>query len=148
MTASLENVLFRAATKADIPFLLELRRQSMSAHLKASGVDPTDAERLERVMARFECAQIVSLEGEPIGLLKIDNEGNQWELVQLQILPAKQGAGIGSAILKELLAEAVKLNASINLSVLKANPARAFYERLGFHVTSEDAYSFRMHFGS
>jgi ribosomal protein S18 acetylase RimI-like enzyme len=148
MPASLENVTFRAATKADVPFLLELRRQSMSAHLKASGVDPTDAERLERVMARFECAQVVLLSGEPIGLLKIDNEGNQWELLQLQILPAKQSTGFGSAILKELLVEAVKANASINLSVLKANPARAFYERFGFHVTSEDAYSFRMHFGS
>ena len=146
MAASLENVQFRSATKADIPFLLELRRQSMSAHLKASGVDPTDAERLERVMARFECAQIVSVDGEPIGLLKIDNEGNQWELLQLQILPAKQNAGIGGAILKELLVEAAKANASITLSVLKANPARAFYERFGFHVTSEDAYSFRMHF--
>src|SRR5262245_58963596 len=94
-----QQLAFRAATEADMPFLLELREKTMSEHLRRSGVEPSESERYERVLARFDCAEIVLLAGAPIGLLKVARDGNKWDLIQIQILPEKQGGGIGGTIL-------------------------------------------------
>lgn len=143
----IDDLQFRPATEADIPFLLELRRHTMSAHLRASGIEPSEAERTERVMARFDCAQIVLVAGEACGLLKVAKDGREWDLIQIQIAPGKQGAGLGTRILRALLADAAAEGACVRLDVLKANPARGLYERLGFRVMGETKYSYEMQFG-
>jgi len=138
---------FRAATEADIPFLLELRRQTMSEHLRLSGVDPSDSERRARVLANFESAEIILLAGAQVGLLKVVRDPDNWDLVQIQILPEKQGGGLGSSILKKLIDDAVQAHVSVSLSVLKVNPARRLYERLGFRIVGENEQAYDMLYG-
>jgi len=75
MTDAIETLTFRPATEADIPFLLELRRRTMSEHLQASGIEPSESERRARVLASFDCAEIVLLAGAPVGLLKVERLG-------------------------------------------------------------------------
>jgi ribosomal protein S18 acetylase RimI-like enzyme len=140
----MNSLRFRPATEADIPFLLELRRQTMSAHQLASGVATSEEERLRRVKAAFHCAQVVMQADQPIGLLKVVRGGHQWELVQIQLAPAVQGKGIGTLLLNSLLGEARAAGASVHLSVLKANPARRLYERLGFAIVAEKESSYEM----
>lgn len=130
MTDTTQALTFGAATEADIPFLLELRRQTMSEHLRLSGIEPSESEQRERVLASFDCAEIILLSGAPVGLLKVVRSPDNWDLVQIQILPEKQGKGFGSTI----------------LSVLKANPARHLYERLGFRIVGENAQAYDMQF--
>jgi ribosomal protein S18 acetylase RimI-like enzyme len=142
-----EELTFRAASEADVPFLLELRRKTMSEHLRMSGIEPSEDERVERVLARFECAEIILLSGSPIGLLKVARDGKKWDLIQIQVVPEKQGTGLGSVILKKLLTEAVQSQAAVTLSVLKANPARRLYERLGFRIVGENDRAYDMDFG-
>ena len=142
-----EEISFRAATEADLPFLLELRQKTMSEHLRLSGVEPSESERSERVLARFDCAQIILLSGTPIGLLKVAKDEKQWDLMQVQLVPEKQGAGLGGKIVKKLIDEAAQLHASVRLSVLRANPARRLYERLGFRIISENDHAYEMQFG-
>lgn len=138
----------RPATEADIPFLLALREETMDAHLAASGVDihsgDPGAARLQRVRHRFDCAQVLLHAGEPAGLMKLVKSPGTWELLQLQLGPRLQGKGIGRALLDELLAEADAAGVDVTLSVLKANPARRLYERLGFVQVGEDAHEFHM----
>lgn len=67
-----------------------------------------------------------------------------WELVQIQIAPAWQGAGIGSHLVRALLEQARQAGAVVRLSVLKANPARQLYERLGFAVVAELDHAYEM----
>ena len=140
----MEALSLRPAVEEDVPFLLELRRQTMSAHQVASGVAPSDEERLRRVLTRFDCASVVLLGGRPVGLLKAVREGANWELVQIQLTPSLQGRGLGTRLLRRLVDEARRAGASLRLSVLKANPARRLYERLGFVVVGEDGHSFEM----
>jgi ribosomal protein S18 acetylase RimI-like enzyme len=146
MTSVVEKISFCTATEADLPFLLELRQKTMSEHLRQSGVEPSERERVERVLARFECARIILLSGTPIGLLKVSKDEECWDLIQIQIVPEKQGSGLGSGILKKLLAEAVQANACVKLSVLRSNRARRIYERLGFKVVGENAHAYEMQF--
>jgi ribosomal protein S18 acetylase RimI-like enzyme len=137
----------RAATPADVPFLIELRRLTMTAHQMASGVLPSDEERRMRVLARFDCAKVVCQNDQPIGLLKVVREGKHWEVVQFQLRPEWQRQGLGTKLLTVLVAEARSAGASLRLSVLKANPARGLYERFGFSVTEEKAHSITMQLG-
>jgi len=143
-----DQLSFRAATETDISFLLELRRRTMSAHQLASGLEPSESERSERVLARFECARIILLANEPIGLVKVARDGRQWRLIQIQIVPEKQGLGFGGWIIQNLIAEAMEAGASLKLSVLKANPARHLYERLGFCVVNTGHYVYEMQLGA
>ncbi len=56
-------------------------------------------------------------------------------LVDIALLPQFRGAGIGATILRNLQKE----NRKISLHVLKENPARHLYVRLGFITTDEDS---------
>ena len=134
----------RPATAADIPFLLDLRRKSMDQHLRASGASVSEADHLDRLMHRFDCADVLLQDGVPVGLLKVSRDGRDWTIIQIQLIPELQGQGLGADILRQIIAEAVAADASLTLSVLKANPARLLYERLGFVVESESEYEFNM----
>ena len=148
MTDTIDALTFRPATEADIPFLLELRRQTMSEHLRASGIEPSESERRARVLASFDCAEIILLAGAPVGLLKVVRGPDNWDLVQIQIVPEKQGRGFGSTILEKLLADAEQAHVTVSLSVLKVNPARQLYERLGFRIVAQNDHAYDMEFGA
>jgi len=134
----------RKATPEDLPFLVTLRHETMNPHLVASGVDQSEDEHLRRILVNFESAEILTQGYEPAGLLKVVRDGQLWELVQVQLLPSIQGQGLGTKLLKQLVSEAQAANASLRLSVLKANPARRLYGRLGFTVVAEKAHAFEM----
>jgi ribosomal protein S18 acetylase RimI-like enzyme len=139
---------FRQAVEADIPFLLDLREQTMVQHQLASGVEPSDDERVQRVMAHFEWAQIIMLAARPVGLLKVVREGSEWELVQIQLVPDLHGAGLGKKLVESVIADAREAGVSLRLSVLRENPARRLYERLGFVVFSEGPHAYEMRLGA
>jgi ribosomal protein S18 acetylase RimI-like enzyme len=50
------------------------------------------------------------------------------------MLPSDRGQGIGSEMLKQLVARARALYPAIVLTVRESNPAVRFYERLGFRI--------------
>ena len=54
--------------------------------------------------------------------------------LSMALLPGYRGKGIGTKLLRHLLAEAEKRYAAISLSVSESNPARRLYEREGFKV--------------
>lgn len=134
----------RPAADADIPFLLALRRETMDVWLDAGGASMSDETHLARLMYCFECADVLLQDGEPIGLLKVRRAPGVWEIVQMQIGNRYQGRGIGRLVLEELLAAADVAHVEVRLGVLKPNPARGLYERLGFVVVGEDADEYFM----
>ena len=134
----------RPATEADIPFLLSLRRETMDVHLAASGESTTDESHVARVMYYFDCSEVLLRNGEPVGLFKVRRLPGEWEIVQIQLIGRLQGQGLGRALLEEVLAEAAARHVDIKLSVLKANPARHLYARLGFELVGEDAHEYFM----
>lgn len=134
----------RPATQEDVPFLLALRQRTMNGHVVASGAEVSDAHHMARLMHRFECAEVLLHEGEPVGLLKVSRDPHEWVLIQIQLAPGYQGGGIGTGLLAEVVAEAERAGVDLTLSVLKANPARALYARFGFLVECESEFSYEM----
>ncbi|OXI65607.1 GNAT family N-acetyltransferase [Burkholderia sp. AU28863] len=126
----------RAASREDFPFLLTLRRLTMTEHLQRVGAPIDDEAHDRRIRANFDDAMIVCESAAPIGLLKVTRDAGEWHVHQIQILPARPGHGIGEAVLHALLTDAARMHVPVSLSVLHGNPARRLYERLGFRVVS------------
>jgi len=55
-----------------------------------------------------------------------------------------QRQGIGTEVMRRLIAEASPTGRAVELAVVKINPALRLYERLGFRVTHEDDHKFYM----
>ena len=110
----------------------------MTEHLQRAGAPTDDETHHRRIAANFDGAMIVcegaNADAQAIGLLKVTRAADEWHVHQIQILPSRQGRGIGEAVLRELLAEAARAHVAVSLSVLHGNPARRLYERLGFRL--------------
>jgi ribosomal protein S18 acetylase RimI-like enzyme len=134
-------IRLRPASAADLPFLLRLRQLTMTEHLQRAGIPADDESHRRRLAAHFEDAMVVcegaNANAEPIGLLKVTRAADEWHVHQIQILPSRQGQGVGEAMLRELLAEAARAHVPVSLGVLHGNPARRLYERLGFRLVAE-----------
>jgi ribosomal protein S18 acetylase RimI-like enzyme len=72
-------------------------------------------------------------------------DGVRW-IHTICIVPEHQKRGIGTEVIRSVIAEAGAQKMPLYLSVLKVNPARRLYERLGFEVIEETKHHFRMKF--
>ena len=138
------SIQFVQAHTADIEFLVNLRNETMSGHFRKLNLAHTLENMRERVLYRLDCAKIIIINGERAGLLKVIKEGEEWELCQVQINGKYQKQGIGNLIISEIIIEARQKGAQLKLNVLKTNPAKRLYDRLGFVVTKEGEYFYEM----
>ncbi|WP_084637690.1 GNAT family N-acetyltransferase [Paludibacterium yongneupense] len=132
-----QGITLRPARQSDESFLLDLRKQVMTEHLMRVGEATDDDAHLQRVRYCYTDAQIVLIGDVRVGLMKVCRSAQEWVLVQIQILPGFQGQGIGQHLLRVLLEDAKQYGVAVRLSVLRGNPARRLYERLGFCMESE-----------
>jgi len=93
---------------------------------------------------KLEEVRIISVDGNDAGWLQVTELPAEIRLQKFFILPQYQRSGIGSEVLSKLLATWRPTGKKIVLRVLKNNPARRFYERLGFTVIAEAGVVFRM----
>ena len=81
---------------------------------------------------------VVERDGDPIGRLYRHEEDGVLYVVDIALLPAWRGQGIGTALLRDVLAEADRRGVVVELHVEHWNPARRLYERLGFTQVAAD----------
>lgn len=144
----MHEIRLRAATEGDVAFLTDV----VVLATQAQGRWPEDADEASwragfadwtRQQVRGEVSgsttSVVEVDGVPVGRHRVVRGEGQVELAGLQLLPAYQGRGIGTALVRAAIAEAEGAGQPCRLSVEKDNPrARALYERLGFVLTGED----------
>ena len=75
--------------------------------------------------------------GEPAGRLYIARWPEEIRIVDIALLPEYRNHGIGTRLLKELLAEGERAGKPVSIHVESFNPARRLYERLGFAVAAD-----------
>lgn len=130
------DISLRQAREADIPFLFSLRDKTMKQYLRQAGMPTTRDEYEKRIRYKFDDAQVVELDGRPIGLFKATYKSdlNYWYLVQIQISPEHQGKNIGTKLIIQLIEQAKLTGSKVGLSVISTNPAKKLYLQLGFNV--------------
>ena len=132
------GITLRAATRADFDFLWRLHVATMRPYVEQTwGWD--DARQAQLFEERFDPAalEIVESDGEAIGTMRVEQRPGTIALLDIEIAPERQNRGIGTGLLGDLLAEADRHGLMVECRVLKVNPARALYERLGFQVNRE-----------
>lgn len=83
--------------------------------------------------ARFD---IIELDGEPIGRIVVDRTPSRYHLVDQAIIPGQRNRGIGTAIMRDLMARAAAAGQPVQLEVASSNdPCIGLYRRLGFVET-------------
>ncbi|WP_211908411.1 GNAT family N-acetyltransferase [Tardiphaga alba] len=105
-----------------------------------------DAKQRESFASQWttEASEVIVFEGQAIGWFEAQITKTGVLLQQFFIAPDHQGKGIGTHVLEHLLARWSKMGVPIFLTVLKNNPARRLYERLGFVVVGEVGVKFQM----
>jgi GNAT superfamily N-acetyltransferase len=106
-----------------------------------------DEERVQKESKEHSIspnAQIIEVNGIPAGVFLVDRYPSHIQLQQIYLLPEYQRQGIGTVLIKGLIAEAQQLHISVCLRVLVVNSAKNLYEQLGFVVTEETSEFFFM----
>jgi GNAT superfamily N-acetyltransferase len=83
-------------------------------------------------------SDIVTVGGRDAGRLMVDRSGGQVLVVDVALLPAYRGQGIGTGLLTRVLADGAELDLPVRLHVDPNGAARRLYLRLGFSSVSSD----------
>lgn len=90
--------------------------------------------------------EIVLDDGLQVGYCSIERLPDRIAIHELVLLPAFQGKGIGSKILREVLEEAKARSVPVRLQVLKENQAQHLYRTLGFKDSGFDDTHIQMEY--
>lgn len=142
------SLSLRQAAQEDDPFLLAVYAGTREQEISSwgwSGEQAIDFIRMQYDMQKRSYAMqypdassfIIEAGGSDAGRLIVERSGEVWRIIDISILPGLRNQGIGSGTLAALQEECKANCTRIALRVLKTNPARRLYERLGFRVFME-----------
>ncbi|MDQ3914906.1 MAG: GNAT family N-acetyltransferase [Actinomycetota bacterium] len=75
---------------------------------------------------------VIVIDGFPAGRLYVARWPEQIRIMDIALLPAARGKGVGTTLLRELQDEAAAEGKRLTIHVEHENPALRLYERLGF----------------
>ena len=81
--------------------------------------------------------QIILVDEQPAGRLYVDRWEQEIRIVDITLLPAYRGRGIGSSLLQTLIEESLAAGKPLSIHVERNNPAMRLYDRLGFRPIGE-----------
>lgn len=155
-TSAPPGLSFRRITDADLAFLSEVYASTRREEL--AQVPWTDADKAAFLRWQFDnqhqyyqqyypnCEFLIiekqsGASLEPIGRLYIDRWPDQIRLVDIALLPAFRGRGIGRMLMEGILTEGKSTQKRVTIHVEHNNPARRLYDGLGFrHVDTNGVY--------
>ena len=124
----------RPAVAADRDWLWATKTRCLHAYIEQTyGAWDEDTQQ-----ARFDVTfipeeiQIVSVGGRDAAFTAVRYDADVIQLFNLMVAPEFQNRGLGAALLRRLLADAQARRLPVRLQVMKVNPARRLYERMGF----------------
>lgn len=143
-----DNLALRPVCDADAVTLLaiyastredELARTDWGPDQKAAFVAMQFQAQTAHYRANYPGAEfhLVEVDGEAAGRLYLHRREGGLRIMDIALLPAFRGRGIGGAILRALQAEAAAAGSGLSIHVEVFNPARRLYERLGFRPAAE-----------
>jgi GNAT superfamily N-acetyltransferase len=137
------NISLRPACDEDFAFARDVYFATMRWIIES--LFGWDQAREEKNFARFfklDETRIITAEGKKVGWIQEQVGDASINLGSFYVMKEMQRRGIGTRVLRTLLAHAADESKAITLAVVKINPARHFYERNGFRITHEDEHKF------
>lgn len=141
------SLVFRPVRPADRAFLLRLYTEVRD---DLAALPLPEAGRRQMIEMQFLAQDrayaqtwpgashdIVVAEGRDVGQLRLNRGTEALHSVDLSLLAAARGQGIGTRILHGMQAEAAQRGLPVRLSVMRGNPAADLYRRTGFVQTGD-----------
>jgi ribosomal protein S18 acetylase RimI-like enzyme len=117
-------------TEAQVEAFLKMQLEAQQRHYK--GLYPTADHH------------IILADDTAVGRLYVARLKEQIRIADITLLPEARGRGIGTRILKDLMAEAAAEGKPVRIYVESFNPSLRLFERLGFSKTSEQDFYWLM----
>lgn len=141
-------IALRPIEPADRPFLLDLYGSTREQELARAPFTPEqkaafvahqfDAQSRHYAQFHDTTFELVLVDGEPAGRLLLGRWERELRIVDVALMPAFRGAGIGTRLLEPVIAEAESRGVPTTIHVERENPAQRLYRRLGFAPVAEE----------
>lgn len=126
----------RPSTPEDSPLFYELIKRTMRGFIIETwgGWDDARVRREAIADSKSPNAQVIQVGHVAAGVWLVERSPTEIFLDQIYLFSEYQNLGIGTRLLKQLIAESDRTHLPIRLRVIAINPAKQFYEKLGFVV--------------
>jgi ribosomal protein S18 acetylase RimI-like enzyme len=144
----MDDVRLRPATLDDIDALYRIHRAVLGPYVEQTwGWDEGWQAGHFREHFDVSVRQVIEYRGQVIGFLDVIEEEGRTLLASIRIIPEFQRRGIGTSLIRGVLHGAASRGVPVVLRVLRINPARSLYERLGFEAVgaSDTHYTMEAH---
>ena len=139
------GVTYRNLEESDLPFAgalyastrtEELAPTGWTEEVKSAFLEQQHQAQHRHYQAHYPGAEwlIVEKDGNAVGRIYLQEGESDIRLIDIALLPAYRRAGIGGAMIGDLLEWAGAMGKSISLHVEPNNPIRPFYLRTGFET--------------
>ena len=146
------GISYRRMTDDDLPFVAALYASTRAEEVASTGWPPEmqaafldQQHRAQHGYYRTVYPEgewlLIERSGAPIGRLYLAEQDGMLLLVDISLLPAERGNGLGTAILNDLLTGEKR---PVELHVERFNPALRLYQRLDFEAVEDGAIYLRM----
>jgi ribosomal protein S18 acetylase RimI-like enzyme len=139
----------RAATPDDLDFQSRVYASTRQEELAAAGFP--EAMRESFLSMQFDAQtthyaqcypaaewSIIEAGGMDAGRLILDRAADHLHIMDIALLPEFRGRGLGTELLRQVLAEAVEKQVPVRLFAFTGERAMGLYRRLGFEAVKDD----------
>lgn len=150
------GIVYRPKTDADRPFLQEVYASTRSEELAM--VPWTSEQKAQFLEMQFNAQWsdyennypdadffVIEKGGLRIGRIYVERGPEEICIIDIALLPAARGTGLGTHLMREILDEAQATRRRVTIYVERYNPALRLYRRLGFEPVEEGDIYFKMH---
>lgn len=145
------TVQLRTIKEADLPILYEIYASTRAEEM-ALVPEWREEDKAAFLLQQFNAQhqyyqerylgatfQLIEYDGKPIGRFYIhwNFAPHEIRIMDIALLPAFRGKGIGTGILQEIFKKASEKKQSVTIHVEYNNPALRLYQRLGFKKIGE-----------
>jgi ribosomal protein S18 acetylase RimI-like enzyme len=123
-----------ASTRADELALVDWDEPTKLAFVEQQFTAQDEHYRSNYPGARLD---VIEVDGERAGRLYVHRGHGDIRIMDIALVPEFRGRGIGTELLRSLVAEANESGRKLSIHVEANNPARSLYDRLGFRPAGE-----------
>jgi ribosomal protein S18 acetylase RimI-like enzyme len=85
---------------------------------------------------------IICFDVQPVGRVYLDRGQEKFHILDITVLPRVRGSGVGSVVLKQILAEAGQSGKPVTIYIESFNPSLRLFGQLGFERIAEEGFQF------
>ncbi|WP_024681478.1 GNAT family N-acetyltransferase [Pseudomonas syringae] len=135
------DIILRTARPEDFEALVALRIEAMRESLERVGrFDPVRARERFREGFSAPDTRYIEVAGNRVGFVVVKALANGLVLDHLYIKPDAQGRGTGSAVLRQVFAEADAAASTLRVGALKESDSNRFYIHHGFQLVESGEF--------